>query len=54
MISSFNGILMIVQNRGKPMFWCGKKEREVQGFMSFETRNTGISSRFLQILEKKL
>lgn len=54
MVSSFNGILIIVKNRGEPMFWCGKNEREVEDFMSFETRNAEIKSNFLQILEKKL
>jgi len=54
MNSRFNGILKIVKNRGEPPMWSGKNKREVQGFMNFETRNAGISSNFLQILEKKL
>ncbi len=54
MFSSLSGNLMIVKNRGEPMFWDGKNEREVQEFKSFETSITGESSRFLQILENKL
>ncbi|MBI9032629.1 hypothetical protein JEZ13_11595 [bacterium] len=54
MNSSFNGILMIVKNRGEPAHGSGKIERKVEEFKSFETRNTEMFGRFLQILEKKL
>ncbi len=54
MNSSFNGILMIVKNRGEPALGSGKIEREIQELKIFEARNTEIYSNFLQILEKKL
>lgn len=54
MDSSFNGILMLVKNRGEPSFWSGKREREILELKIFETRNADMFGRFLQILENKL